>query len=180
VPDPIAIDHDIAISPLTKDDAEEYAALVTSNRERLARWLPYYARLTSPARFHRYLESVRNATKRRLWVDFAIRVDGELSGSIAIHHIDPLNAVGDVGYWIGSRFTRRKIMSRVLPVAADIAYRDFAVHRLQLITDVNNIASRIVAERAGFHHETTLRERFVSPIGYSDGAMYVRFFSTTR
>lgn len=180
MPDPIAIDHDIVLSPLTQDDAQEYAALVTSNRERLVRWLPYYGRLTSAARFHRYLESIGNATKRRLWVDFGIRVEGELSGSIAIHHIDPLNAVGDVGYWIGSRFSRRQIMSRVLPVAAEIAFRDFAVHRLQLITDVDNVASRIVAERAGFEHETTLRDRFVSPTGYSDGAMYVRFFSTTR
>jgi ribosomal-protein-serine acetyltransferase len=171
----IPIDDDITISTLTQDDAEEYAALVARNRERLARWFPYYGRINTPARFQRYLTSVGTAKKHRLWVDFAIRVHDQLAGSTAIHHIDPLNALGDVRYWLGIDFAGRSVMSRVLPVVAEIGFRDFTIHRLQLITAVENIASRIVAERSGFSYETTLRDRFANPNGYSDGAMYVRF-----
>jgi ribosomal-protein-serine acetyltransferase len=172
---PVQIESAIALSVLTADDADEYVALVLENEERLMRWLPYYGRVNSAKRFQGYLESIRIVTKLRLWVDFIIRIHGELAGSVQIHNIDPLNRLGNVGYWLGERYTGHGTMSRVLPAIAEIAFRDYNIHRLQLLTAVDNIASRTAAEQAGFAYETTLRDHFTRPGGYSDAAVYVKF-----
>jgi ribosomal-protein-serine acetyltransferase len=172
---PVQIESAIALSVLTANDAEEYVALVQENEARLMRWLPYYGRVNSAKRFQSYLESVRLVTKQRLWIDFVVRVHGEFAGSVQLHNIDPLNRLGNIGYWLGERFTGHGTMSRVLPTVVQIAFRDYNIHRLQLLTPVENIASRIAAERAGFAYETTLRDGFTKPGGFSDAAVYVKF-----
>ena len=172
---PVRIDTTIVLSVLAAFDAEEYVALVKQNEERLMRWVPYYGRVNSLSRFRSYLESVRVLTEQRLWVDFVIRIEGTIAGSVQIHNIDPLNRIGNVGYWLGERFTGQGKMSQVLPVVSEIAFRDYNIHRLQLLAAVENLASRVTAERTGFAYETTLREHFIKPGGYSDAAVYVKF-----
>ncbi len=66
-------------------------------------------------------------------------------------------------------------MTRAVEAVANYAFAEYELHRLEILAAVDNAPSRAVAQRAGFTHEATLRERLRAPHGYDDCALYVRF-----
>jgi RimJ/RimL family protein N-acetyltransferase len=64
--------------------------------------------------------------------------------------------VGEIGYGLRAGFRRRGITTRALRLVAAWGI-ELGLVRLQLVTDVDNIASQRVAERAGFTREGLLR-----------------------
>lgn len=173
--EPLHIDDDVLVDALCEADEAPFLALIAAERERLQRWLPFAATVSTSKRFARHLACARAAERAGLGCDLAVRVDGRLAGSVQVHHVDPFNDLADLGYWLGAGVARRGVMTRVLPAVAAFAFRAYRIHRLQLITHVDNLPSRTIAERAGFVRESTLRERFRVPGGYSDGLLYVKF-----
>lgn len=119
--------------------------------------------------------------KRRaldLGENFAVLVGGAFAGSVDIHDVNRAHAVAAVGYWLGSAYGGRGIMTRAVRTVTDLAFTQHRIHRLELFAAAGNGPSRAVAERAGFTLEATLRERLWAPHGFDDAALYVRFASS--
>jgi RimJ/RimL family protein N-acetyltransferase len=95
---------------------------------------------------------------------WAVTVDDELAGSMDIAR--QFWDVGHLGYWCADRFRRRGLTTRALRLIAPAAFRDMGFARLEMLVDVENTASRRVAEKAGFTAEGTLR----SVIRWRDGS----------
>lgn len=99
---------------------------------------------------------------RRKWAEgsgfvFAI-ADAEtddLLGGVGIERRS--SGVWEVGYWVKRDARRRGVATRAVRLAVDWAFGHLDIVRLQLRTDVNNVASRKVAERNGFVREGLLR-----------------------
>lgn len=89
------------------------------------------------------------AAGRRLPFAIADGETGELLGAIDVR----LGQIGSVGYWIGPWARNRGVATRALRLLADWALGDGGVRRLELVTDPDNVASRRVAEKAGFKQE---------------------------
>jgi RimJ/RimL family protein N-acetyltransferase len=74
-------------------------------------------------------------------------VTGERLGNIALSHED---GVGHVSYWVADGARGRGVATRAVRILARWAFATLGLVELRLWAHVDNIASRTVAERAGF------------------------------
>jgi RimJ/RimL family protein N-acetyltransferase len=80
---------------------------------------------------------------------------GRVLGSIGIGL--PVDGVCEIGYWIRADARGQGATTRALVLLARAALEREEVERVQLRADVENVASRRVAEKAGFRLEGVLR-----------------------
>jgi RimJ/RimL family protein N-acetyltransferase len=81
----------------------------------------------------------------------------ELLGATGVHHVDWHNRRLETGYWIAPWARRRGIGTRGLRVLADWVLGPFGFGRIELVADVENVASQRLADAAGFEREGRLR-----------------------
>ncbi len=81
---------------------------------------------------------------------------GRILGSVGVR-LNETGDVGEIGYWIRSDARGRGVMTRAVVVVSRWAFAEHSLARLQLRADVENVASRRVAEKAGFRLEGVLR-----------------------
>jgi len=81
---------------------------------------------------------------------------GRILGSIGVRFSET-GDVGEVGYWLRADARGRGVMTRALRLVAQWAFDGGGAARVQLRADVENVASRRVAEKAGFQLEGVLR-----------------------
>jgi ribosomal-protein-serine acetyltransferase len=171
----IALDDGITLAPLAAADAAEYAAAAAVDGERLARWFVWAKDRPDPQNVRAFIDTLHERRASGTGEEFAIRVDGAFAGAIGLHSVIRMHGVGALGYWLSSRFGGRGIMTRAVNAVTAHAFREYSVHRLEILAAVGNAPSRAVAERAGFTLEAILRERLRAPHGYDDCALYVCF-----
>jgi RimJ/RimL family protein N-acetyltransferase len=86
-------------------------------------------------------------------------VTNELLASIGLVMWDPDTRIGEVGYWTVAAARGQGVATRATQVLARWAFAEVGVERLEWVAEVGNVASRRVAEAAGFTIEGTLRAR---------------------
>ena len=171
----IRIDDDVVLVPFHAGFAPDVAAHVERDRARMGRWLLWIEHGGGEADVRTYAATVEKRRALDLGDNYAILAGGAFAGSVDIHDVNRAHAVAAVGYWLGSEYGGRGIMTRAVRAVAELAFTQHRIHRLELFAAVGNHPSRAVAERAGFALEATLRERLWAPHGFDDAALYVRF-----
>ena len=81
---------------------------------------------------------------------------GRILGSIGLRWNERRD-VGEIGYWARADARGRGVMTRAVVLLSRFALRQTGAARVQLRADVENAASRRVAEKAGFRLEGVLR-----------------------
>ena len=160
------------------------AALCEAVREsfdRLRPWMPWALAETSP--------DESEATVRRMHAQFAAREDlalliferaaggaeGEYVGGTGLHRIDWKVPRFDIGYWCRTRFEGRGLVAEAVRALARMAFDQLAAARVEIRMDDRNVASRRVAERAGFSFEGVLRRELRANDGrLRDTRVYAR------
>lgn len=155
-------------------DAEQLYPLIEKNRAYLSKWLPWVKSMRSVGDEAQFLQhAIIEMDAGILWMA-TIVVNGEVAGMIDIHEINVQRHSGQIGYWIDKGFSGREIMSESLQQVINIAKKKFKIHRLELITDVQNGASQRVAEKNGFKREGIMRD-YLPPIrdeNYHDAVLF--------
>lgn len=108
-----------------------------------------------------------------LWLA-VILVDGDPVGAIDIHNIALDKTHGEIGYWIAERFQGQGIMTKALEKVVAIGFQELGLHRLNLLTDVDNQKSQRVAQKAGFVQEARLKEYLKTATGFNDAFMFAK------
>lgn len=80
--------------------------------------------------------------------------------------------VGEIGYGVRREVRGRGVATRALRLLARWALDELGLVRLQLVTDVENVASQRVAERSGFTREGVLRQALEVKGRRSDCVMF--------
>lgn len=150
---------------LEPSDAEEVFALVDAERERLRAWMPWVDGTTSPAASGAFIEHSRGSETDV--EGLGLFVDGVYAGGIGMR-VDTMNRHGDIGYWIGSAWEGRGIVTRACEAMIRHAFGALGLHRVSISAAPENVRSRAVPERLGFTREGTLRHA-----GRTDGRGYV-------
>jgi len=75
---------------------------------------------------------------------------GARLGNIALDHQDQ---IGHVSYWLAADARGRGAATRAVRLFADWAFESLDLTELRLWTHTDNVGSRRVAERAGFHRD---------------------------
>jgi RimJ/RimL family protein N-acetyltransferase len=84
-------------------------------------------------------------------------------GSIGVRWLEPEQGVAETGYWVAPQARGRGVGRRALRLVSRWTISDHGLERLQLRADEQNLASRKVAENAGFTQEGVLRSSRYNP-----------------
>ena len=76
--------------------------------------------------------------------------DERLLGSFSVMELDREPGYGEIGYWVAAEARGRGIATRALRMLADWARAELGLTRIAVIPHKDNVASRRVAEKAGF------------------------------
>lgn len=154
-----------------ESDAPELYRLIDSERERLARWMPW-AQAETEADALEWTRRVRRQLGENNGLQTVIEVQGAIAGAVGLHEIAWMHRSTSIGYWLSARHEGRGIMTAAVRAYVDYAFGTLALHRVELSAGVHNGRSRAVAERLGFHLDGILRHAERLPAGFHDLACY--------
>jgi RimJ/RimL family protein N-acetyltransferase len=100
----------------------------------------------------------------RTWA-VAAADDNRFLGTVSAFHIDREQGIAELGYRVAPDERGRGVATAALTTASTRLFDELGLRRLQLFHAVENIGSCVVAGRAGFLLEGTLRASYV----YGDG-----------
>lgn len=149
------------LRPPLPDDWRAWADLRRASRSFLAPWEPSWPAdaLTAPA-FRRRLRQY--AREREAQVGHAFLLfrgeDDRLLGGISLSNLRRgVAQSASLGYWMGRPHARQGYMSEGLSLLLEWSFSTLGLHRLEAACLPENLASRALLEKAGFHQEGIAR-----------------------
>lgn len=181
-PYPPLSDDVVALRPWEPADIP---AIAEACREaEIARWLDLIPQPYSVDDARWYVEHCEQGWREGTSSNFAVVEvsSGRVVGSAGARHLEPEQGVTEVGYWVRAEARGHGYAARALRLLSDWLLEDPGIARVQLRADSENLASRRVAERAGYVEEGTLRSaRFNARLGgRRDFVLYSRLPSDPR
>ncbi len=167
------LDGDITIRLLQLDDVDELFALTDASREHLRPWFPWVDGNRTPLDTRAFIEGMLEEYAQKRGFQCGIREKGRLAGTVGVESIDLAHRRASLAYWLGPVYQGRGIMAKSCHALLSVAFEEWNLNRVDIITAVENVRSRALAERLGFAQEGVLREyqwmygRFVDYVVYS-------------
>jgi RimJ/RimL family protein N-acetyltransferase len=93
-------------------------------------------------------------------------------GGAGINQINRANSLGNIGYWIGVPFRGHGYAATVALMAADFAFSELGLTRVEIVVLLENAASQRVAENTGATHEGLARNRLYTRGKPADALVY--------
>jgi RimJ/RimL family protein N-acetyltransferase len=166
-PEPPLSDGVVTLRPWG-DDGDVEAITAACNDRAIAEFLDELPSPYTEDDAREFIAQCRDGWADGTQTNFAI-TDAESAaaiGSIGVRWLDPEQRVAETGYWVAPQARGRGVGTRALRLVSRWAISEHGVERLQLRADEQNIASRRVAENAGFTQEGVLRSsRFNRRLG---------------
>jgi RimJ/RimL family protein N-acetyltransferase len=145
----VLTDRVVLLRPWRREDAAEIVACIDGDPD-ISIWLD---QVPQPYRIGDALAYIGGLGESAFAVTDA--ESGRIVGSVGVRFNDAED-VGELGYWARSDARGRGLITRAVVLASRWAFARGAA-RVQLRADVENAASRRVAEKAGFTLEGVLR-----------------------
>jgi RimJ/RimL family protein N-acetyltransferase len=150
----------VTFERLTSADAEEFAAHVRSDLDRLRVHLPWPDPTSTPEGAAQWLGAYERQEDGRVGVG-GMRHDGQLLGGALLFHHDPDSAVVELGCWVVAAGEGAGVVAAACRVLLAHARGELRAERVEWHAASVNGRSRQLAERLGFVHEGTLRSNYV-------------------
>lgn len=148
----------VELRSLQLDDAEELFALTDANRNYLRVWLPWLDAITQVRDTEKFIESRLDLHSKDLALSVTIFEQDLIIGMIGYNHIDRLNRIGYIGYWLAENYQGKGIMTTSCQSIIDYGFTTLNLNGQVIYCATENKASRAIPERLGFSHEGTIRD----------------------
>ena len=159
----------VVLRPLRTSDEAEWQQVRRDNVAHVQPWeptLPPGSESRTPVTFRQFVRDLDTEARADRAMPWAIEVDRRIVGQVHIFGIiRAAQLSGAAGYWVSQTVTRRGIASRALALAIDHALGPAGLHRIEVNSRLDNLASLGVARRLGLRDEG-IRERYL----HIDGA----------
>ncbi len=164
---------------LRPNDAEGLHALIESNRDRLALWLPWAAgqALEDTVEF---LDRARRQCESSDGFQAAIIRDGRIVGVVGYTGVDWTNRSTAIGYWLTAGEEGRGTMTEAVRAMADHAHSIWKLNRVEVRVAIGNTRSLAIPQRLGFGYEAALRKALRIGDRHVDLAVYSLLSPTRR
>lgn len=153
-------------------DAKSLYQVINVNRNVLSYWLPWVKKTKSIKSEVMALRKDQLDLATHKALTLIIVSENQPIGMIDVHNIDPINQVGEIGYWLSSKYQGRGIMTTTVKVLVTKVFYLFPLHKLVIKVASINHKSKAVAKRAGFIHETRLKKQFFRNKDFLDVDIY--------
>jgi ribosomal-protein-serine acetyltransferase len=152
------IDDEIHISLLYPDQASLLFALVDANREWLGKWLSFPGKTHSVEDSKVFIEKslTRYEKDNGFWAGIWYR--NELAGAIGYLYIDSSARKTEIGYWLGSRFAGKGLVTKSCECFITHAFEVCKLNKVEINMAEKNEKSKAVAERLGLKREGVIRD----------------------
>lgn len=97
---------------------------------------------------------------------------GAVVGGVGINHINRVHRIGNLGYWVATPHTGRGVGRFAAQQIVRLAFGEFALTRVEIVTLTNNLASQRLAESLGATRECVARNRLVINDTPHDAVVY--------
>jgi ribosomal-protein-serine acetyltransferase len=155
---------------LEQSDATELHAVIDSNRDHLARWMPWAAGQTFTDT-SAFLRRTRDQLASNDGFQAAVVEHDLLVGVIGFHAVSWKDRSTSIGYWLAESAQGRGTMTSAVRTLVDHAFGAWQLHRVEIRAGVENTRSRAIPERLGFTQEGVLREAERVDDAYVDQAV---------
>ncbi len=168
----LSVDDDVELRIMSESDSEDFHRLNSTDNATMKQWLP--ARDTE-----RTLEETREfiAQLKAGFIDdkgiaVGIWYQERLAGFLDAQRIKWTHKKTELGFWLGTSFEGKGIMTRSCSALIDHNFREFGLNRVEMECASGNSGSRMVAKRLGFRQEGKMRQaawlndRFVDYVIY--------------
>lgn len=152
------IDDEIALKHLEINDAAPLFQLTDESRETLRQWLAWVDHTKSPEDSKAFIDSVLKQFADRKGLTAGILYKGELAGVAGFNSFDWTNGIGHIGYWLGTGYEGKGIMTRAVRGLIDYAVYSLELNRIEIRAAYANQKSRAIPERLGFIQEGQIRQ----------------------
>ncbi|MFB0825604.1 GNAT family N-acetyltransferase [Chromobacterium violaceum] len=177
IPDQIESERLILRSPMPGDGAALYAAVCASLEPLRAfpasmLWAMQEPSVDISETFCRQ-SRVDYLARKGLPMLLLLKDGGRLVGASGLHQLDWKHRQAHIGYWVHRDWQGQGLISEAVRAICDFAQAQLGLRRIACLADEQNLASRRVAERAGFQLEGILRNERIAPDGsLRDTALY--------
>jgi phosphoribosyl-AMP cyclohydrolase len=146
----------LRLEPMRAELAAATLEVVMASRVEFARWF-LWAGKPSLEETQRYA-----AESEQQWEDgsayrFAIFIEDQLVGDIAIRGHRLFRQQASVGYWMGTGWSGKGYMSEAARAVRDLGFDRAGFVRMELAAGVQNLGSQRVAEKIGMRREGLMR-----------------------
>jgi RimJ/RimL family protein N-acetyltransferase len=86
---------------------------------------------------------------------------GVFLGGVGLNFRNRVHNFANLGYWVRSRFVGRGVATAAVRLAAQFAFKEIGLQRVEIVIAVGNLASQRVAGKAGAKREGVLRRRLL-------------------
>lgn len=156
-------DGQIAIRPVTSQDAEPFFAAIQESKDEVGVWLPDLAAARSVADVARWAASQPAAWAAGTVYSLVI-VDantGSCLGGAGLSHVNLTHRFANLFYWVRTSRTGQGIASAATRLMARFAFDTLGLKRMEIVVATDNRPSLRAAEKAGAVREGLLRNRIL-------------------
>lgn len=153
-PDEVRVDELLVCLP-TEDDVDEIAPAFQDAAVGGEAGLPPFDPETLRMVLRTRLAEMRAAGLLSPYVIHDVEAGGVLGGA-ALHHLDPMRDIVEVGYWLFTHARGRGVATRAVGALIEHAFAN-GIFRVEAHVRLGNTASERVLERLGFEREGVKR-----------------------
>ena len=143
---------------LDLSDAEALFELTNRSRDMLREWLLFVDDVKTVKDTERFIQDAMRLYAENNGLQAGIYYEGKLAGVIGYHQINKEHNWTSIGYWLGSDFVGKGLVTNSMRAFIDYAFDYLKVHRIEVRVAVGNIRSRTIPKILGFKEEGRLRE----------------------
>jgi ribosomal-protein-serine acetyltransferase len=158
---------------LKESDAEELYAVIDTNRDYLARWLPWAANQTLEHTLA-FIRRTREQMTNNDGFQTTIIDDGKIVGMVGFVGVSWQHRSTMIGYWLSESAQGNGVMTYAVQSLTGHAFETWRLNRVEIRAGVENTRSRSIPERLEFQQEGVLREAELVGDRYVDQAVYAK------
>jgi [ribosomal protein S5]-alanine N-acetyltransferase len=148
----------VVLRPLATRDAAAWRSVRVRNADWLRPWeptnpeTPLYQSSLGP--YVSMVRTMRHEARRGVTLPWVVTFGGRFVGQLTVGNIIWGSArTASVGYWIDQEHAGLGVIPTALAMALDHCFFVVGLHRIEATIRPENVASRRVAEKLGFHDE---------------------------
>jgi len=145
------VDKNIKLKIIELSDTVDIYDTINNQREYLSEWLPFIEYTKNIEYTKKYIQSILDfPDDTKIYV---IQYKGSFGGIIGFNKINKLNKCAEIGYWLSEPLQKKGIVTKSVQVLIDFAFRKLDINRIQIKCNTENIRSKKIPQRLGFHFE---------------------------
>lgn len=167
-------DEEFYLRPPVLDDVPDIYDAVLVSMSELMPWMDWCHPDYSSDETREWIQGLSMGWERDENYQFGIfdALTNQFLGGCGLNHINRYYRLANLGYWVRSDRSGEGVATKVAIMLAHFGFHELGLRRIEIVTGVDNIASRRVAEKTGALFEGIQRRRLKLRDKNIDAAMY--------